>query len=267
MNKTSAIIILLGNLGILSLALAQSAEQKGLAIATESNRRDDGFGDHSANMKMILRNRHGQESIRNIRVRTLEQADDGDKTLTIFDHPRDVKGTALLTFTHKKGADDQWLYLPALRKVRRIVSNNKANSFMGSEFSFEDMTSQEVEKYTYKYLRDEPCPGDYASLQCFVFESYPVDKKYSGYTKQTIWMDQIEYRTIKIDFFDRKSSRLKTAHFSGYQQYLGQYWRPTSIFMENYQNGKSTLLKWDNYQFKTGLKERDFTKSRLRSIK
>jgi hypothetical protein len=152
--------------------LAETAEERGLEIAIEADRRDTGFHDSRASMKMILRNRQGDESIRQLRVRTLEQEDDGDKSLTTFDQPADVKGTNFLSFTHKSGPDDQWLYLPALKRVKRISSRNKSGPFMGSEFAYEDLSSQEVEKYTYKYLRDETCEG----MDCFVIERVPEDK-------------------------------------------------------------------------------------------
>ena len=144
------LLILTMSLLLLPLAAgAESPEEKGLAIAREADRRDTGFGDSTANLLMVLRNRHGQESVRNIRVRTLEVEGDGDKSLSIFDNPKDVKGTAFLTFGHKVGDDDQWLYLPALKRVKRISSRNKSGSFMGSEFAYEDISSPEVEKYTY----------------------------------------------------------------------------------------------------------------------
>ena len=152
--------------------LAQSAEEKGLQIAQEADRRDEGFGDHEQTLVMILRNRHGQETTREIRGKSLEVADDGDKSMVIFDSPKDVEGTALLTHSHKSGDDDQWLYLPALKRVKRIASNNKSGPFMGSEFAYEDLSSQEVEKYTYKYLKDEVLDGQ----DMFVIERYPTDR-------------------------------------------------------------------------------------------
>ena len=130
---------------------------------------------------MILKNKQGQESTREIRSKTLEVDGDGDKSMTIFNKPNDVKGTALLSFTHKQGPDDQWLYLPALKRTKRIASDNKSGPFMGSEFAFEDIASQEVEKYTYKFLRDDSL----GEMDVFVFERYPVDKK-SGYTRQIV---------------------------------------------------------------------------------
>ncbi len=239
---------------------AESPEEKGLSIAREADRRDTGFGDFTANMLMVLKNRHGQESVRKIRIRTLEVEGDGDKGLSIFDNPRDVKGTAFLNFTHKVGNDDQWLYLPALKRVKRISSRNKSGSFMGSEFAYEDISSQELEKYTYKWIRDE----EYEGRKCFVLERYPVDKKNSGYTRQVVWIDQIEYRAWKIEFYDRKKSHLKTLTSKGFKKYLDRFWRADEMNMINHQNGKSTKLVWSNYKFQVGLKDRDFNKNSLK---
>ena len=246
-----------------SVTTAQSPEEKGLAIAREADKRDTGFGDFTADMQMILMNKHGQKSERKIRIRTLEVKEDGDKSLTIFDTPRDVKGTAFLNFTHKVGDDDQWLYLPALKRVKRISSRNKSGSFMGSEFAYEDISSQEVEKYTYKWVRDEK----YEDQECFVVERYPVDKKNSGYTKQVTWLDKKEYRVRKVDYFDRKNSLLKTLTSTDYRKYLDKYWRPDQMYMVNHQTGKSTKLIMSNYKFRTGLKDSDFSQNRLRRVR
>ena len=242
---------------------AETPEEKGLAIVRDADNRDTGFQDFTANMLMTLRNRHGQESIRKIRIRTLEVTGDGDKSLTIFDNPRDVKGTAFLNYTHKSGDDDQWLYLPALKRVKRISSRNKSGSFMGSEFSYEDISSQELEKYTYKWIRDE----EYEGQPCFVVEYYPVDKKNSGYSRQVAWIDKKEYRTFKTEYFDRKNSHLKTLTSSGYKKYLDQFWRASDMNMVNHQNGKSTKLVWSEYNFKSGLRKKDFDKNSLKRAK
>lgn len=244
------------------LGLAQydtmAADGKGLAIAREADRRDQGWRDASATMAMVLRNRHGQESTREMRNKSLEVATDGDKSLIVFDEPRDVRGTALLTFSHKVGDDDQWLYLPALKRVKRIASSNKSGPFMGSEFAYEDISSQEVEKYTYTYLRDEALNG----LDCFVIERDPVDED-SGYSKQIVWIDKAEYRVHKVDYYDRKQSHLKTLSFHDYQQYLDKHWRAARLEMINHQTLKSTNLNFQNYVFASGLDEREFNQSGL----
>ena len=233
--------------------------EKGLAIAVEGDKRDTGFSDFTANMVMELRNKQGDVSTRTIRLKTLEVIGDGDKSMSIFDRPADVKGTAFLTFSHAKDQDEQWLYLPALKRVKRINSKNKSGPFMGSEFAYEDLASQEVEKYTYKYLRDEELNG----VDCFVIERFPA-YEHSGYTRQVAWVNKEKYVAEKIEFFDRKNSLLKTLINKDYQQYLGQYWRANEMYMENHQTGKSTVLKWENYKFKTGLRDSDFNRNSLK---
>ncbi|MDH3729006.1 MAG: outer membrane lipoprotein-sorting protein [Myxococcales bacterium] len=259
MNRFVAIVLV--SMSVPAFALAGPAEDKGLEIATEADRRDTGFGDTTADMIMILRNKKGQESKREMEIRTLEVKGDGDKSLTVFHSPRDVRGTALLTFSHGVKPDDQWLYLPALRRVKRIASNNKSGPFMGSEFAYEDLSSQEVEKYTYKYIKDDEVAG----VACFLIERYPVDKD-SGYTKQQLWLDKDEYRARKIDYYDRKGQLLKTFTPSDYEKFLGKYWRAHKMMMVNHQNGKSTELIWSNFKFKNGLKDNDFTRTRLTQV-
>ena len=131
---------------------------------------------------------------------------------------------------------------------------------MGSEFSYEDIASQEVEKYAYKWIRDEM----YSEQECFVVERYPVDKKNSGYTRQVTWVDKKEYRVLKVDYYDRKNSLLKTLTFSGYKQYKNRFWRADEMFMVNHQTGKSTMLEFTHYKFSVGLKDRDFKKNSLK---
>lgn len=255
MKKNFLFILLL----LISLnVLAETPEEKGLAIAVAADERDRGFVDQTSDMLMILRNRQGQESTRYIRNRVLEVDGDGDKFLSIFDKPADVKHTAMLTYSHGLEPDDQWLYLPALKRVKRINSRNKSGPFMGSEFAFEDLGSQEVEKYSYKYLKDEAC-GEW---ECYVVERFP-EYEYSGYTRQITWIDKAEYRPVKVEFYDRKNVLLKTLTYSGYQEHIGYYWRANEMFMQNHQTGKSTLLKWSDYKFKTSVAERDFNPNAL----
>src|SRR5210317_1945437 len=176
---------------------AQSAEQRGLEIAQAAEAYDSGFIDFTANMIMTLKNKAGKTSTRNIRIKTLEVEGDGDKSLSIFDEPAEVKGTAMLTYSHGLEPDDQWLYLPALKKVKRIRSRNKSGPFMGSTFAFEDLGSQEIEKYTYNYLRDEAC-GEW---NCHVMERFPA-YEHSGYTRQLVWIDSEGYRVVKAEYYD-----------------------------------------------------------------
>ncbi len=243
----------------ISFAAEVTSEQKGLEIMQEVDKRDLGWGDMATDMKMILKNKNGDEHVRDLKMTSLEMQDDGDKSLSIFDSPKDVKGTAFLSFTHALEADEQWLYLPALKRVKRISSSNKSGPFLGSEFAFEDLTSFELKKYKYNYLRDEVIDG----IDCFVIETLP-QYEHSGYARSLVWVDKERYIPIRIDYYDRKNALLKTQTFSDYQQYLGQYWRAGTSLMENHLTGKSTILLWENYTFRTGLTERNFDQSTLK---
>jgi outer membrane lipoprotein-sorting protein len=241
---------------------AQSAQDKGLEISKERKVRDLGWGDSEADVSMILRNSQGQEVERKMRIKSLEVVDDGDKGLTIFDQPLDVKGTAFLNFSHAIEPDDQWIYMPKRSKVTRIRSKNKSGPFMGSEFAYEDMSSFELEKFKFKYLRDE----DFEGQPSYVVEQVPLDKN-SGYTKQIVWVDKIHYRVLQVESYDRKGSLLKVLIMNDYELYLEKYWRPLSMEMFNEQNGKSTELLTHDLKFRVGLADGDFDEARLKNVR
>ncbi|WP_240478358.1 outer membrane lipoprotein-sorting protein [Photobacterium aquae] len=232
---------------------------QGLAIAKERKARDIGWGDSISELSMLLKNAQGETSDRKLRIKSLEVDGDGDKGLTVFDEPRDVKGTAFLNYSHTHKADDQWLYMPALKRVKRISSRNKSGPFMGSEFAYEDLSSFELEKYTFNYLGDETVAGE----SSYLIEQIPTDQ-YSGYTRQLVWLDKAHYRPLKMEFYDRRKALLKTLIFSQYQQYLGKYWRAHKMTMVNHQTGKETVLSTHQLMFKTGLTDRDFSQQSLK---
>ena len=263
-HSTTAIVVLALGAGVAALAWptaskAETPEEKGLAIAIEADKRDLGWNDQTADGVMILRDASGKESSREFDSLTLEDnaAGLGDQSIIIFTNPRDIRGTGLLTHAKEEpNDDDQWLYLPAIKRVKRISSSNRTGKFVSSEFSYEDLAAQEVEDYTYKWLRDEPCPND-ATLTCYVSESYPKNQR-SGYSKRTSWIDQQEYRLMQVEFYNRRGDLEKVLTFDGYQEYLGAYWRADKLTMLNKQTGKETDLLWSNYSFKTGLGQGDF---------
>ena len=260
MEKKVKYLLLIGIFSLFTASVfALTAEEKGLEIVQEVDKRDTGFSDTQARLEMVLKNRGGNESRRSLKIKTLEIVDDGDKSLIIFDTPRDIKGTAFLSFTHALVPDDQWLYLPALKRVKRISSSNKSGPFLGSEYSFEDLTSFEITRYRYLYLKDEIVDG----IDCFVIEMRP-NYEYSGYTRQIGWIDKTRYIIIKAEYYDRKDSLLKTQLFKNYKPYLEKYWRASEQIMTNHQNGKSTELLWENYEFGVGFTERDFDKNTLK---
>ena len=254
--------ILSASLIVLSLSVAGTAQDNGLAIAMEADKIDSGWTSASMSFTMILRNKSGQESIRKLHSYSLEVNQDGDKSLIVFENPSDVKGTASLTYSHKKGDDDQWLYLPALKQVKRISSSNKSGPFMGSEFAFEDRASQEVEKFTYRFIG----ASRENMADCFVVERYPLDKN-SGYKRQQVWYNKSNYRIEKIEYYDRKNALIKTLIYTGYTLYAQKYWRADQMTMQNHQTGKLTIIHFSLYRFNIGFTDEDFTQNNLKNAK
>ncbi len=215
-----------------------NAIAKGLEIAQASDSANNGYVGEYSEMEMVLINAHGDRTTRKFVTDTAETADDGDRSVSMFLWPADVKGTKILTWTHKTDDDDQWLYLPSLKRVKRISSKNKSGSFMGSEFAYEDLGSQEVEKYSYRYLGDEQIEG----YDCYRLERIPVSSK-SGYSKQIVWMAKDILNPVRIEYYDRKEELLKVAEFRDYRKVDG-FNRAHEIETKNVQTLKSSVITW-----------------------
>jgi len=241
---------------------AADLAERGKSIAIEADKRSSGFGAREESFVMHLRDRGGNERTRQLRVKILERPEGHDWSLTIFDQPGDVKGTAFLTHTNGLEDDDQWIYLPSLKRVKRISSKNKSGHFMGSEFAFEDMSAFAPEKYAYKFHRMEAC-GD---LECYVSEWIPLYQN-SGYARHEVWHDAVEYRTQRIDYYDEESKSLKMLVFSDYKIFKGQFWLPMTLEMTSHQTGKSTLLTYESYDFDVALDAGDFDQNALKRAK
>ena len=196
-------IILIAAMAVSLMALTN------LEIAQKADKVTDGFESSISKTQMTLVNASGQKSVRDLLMKTLE-GKNGDKTISTFLSPADVKGTKVLGHEHIDRDDDQWLYLPALKRVKRIASRNKSGSFMGSEFSYEDIGNQNYQKYTYD---GEPEIVKFNEKECYKSARIPKDKN-SGYTKQISWVDTKDFLIQKVEYYDRKGELLKTAVFS-----------------------------------------------------
>ena len=262
----SATVAAFGLIAALAIdsALAEEFDGRGFEIAARSDRTDVGFGDSAVDLRMVLRNAAGLESSRSLSITTLEKLNEdvGDKSLVVFDTPRDIEGTALLSHAKILDPDDQWLFLPALKRVKRISSSNKSGPFVGSEFAFEDFTSLELNKFEYKFLRTEDC-GEFV---CDVLERFPRYEN-SGYTRQLAWIDQTDYQIRKVEFYDRRGDLLKTLELKEYRQYENGVWRAHLLSMSNVQTNKSTDLIYSDYEFGVGLDSNDFVKGRLSRLR
>ena len=246
-----------------ALSMGQ-ADERGFDVAAQSDRSDRGYQDSRVEMEMIMRNAAGAETRRTLELTTLELPDEsiGDRSLIVFDSPADIDGTALLSHAQILDADNQWLFLPALGRVRRISSANKSGPFVGSEFAFEDITGQELNKFAYEWVREESC----GELLCDVVERTPRYEN-SGYARQLVWIDQEHHQFRKIEYFNRRDAHIKTQVFEDYRLYNGGIWRAHRWVMENHQSRKSTELVFSEFTFGIGLDEQDFERAVLRRVR
>jgi hypothetical protein len=242
------------------------SERQGYDIAARADASDLGFSDSQVDARMILRNAAGQETARELSFQTLERTglDVGDKSIVLFHTPRDVEGTALLSHAHILEPDNQWIYLPSLARVRRISSANKSGPFVGSEFSFEDLTALELNKYEYDFQGTDEITVAGETMVVDVVASTPRYEN-SGYTRLVTYIDQEVHQIRRIEYFDRRGDLLKTLEASDYRNYEG-VWRPHLLDMQNHQTGKSTQIVYETFEFDVGLTNNDFVRGILDRI-
>jgi len=217
-----------------------------------------GFKSSKSQMQMTLINANKQRRSRDMSMMTLESSK-GNKSLMTFLSPADVKGTKFLNHEHINKDDDQWLYLPALKRVKRIASSSKSGSFMGSEFSYEDLSSFNPKKYIFK---GDAKVGMLDGKKVYIGARIPKSKN-SGYTKEVSYVDAKTFLIKKVDYYDRKHELLKTATFDKYKKINGK-WRVAQMTMVNHQNHKKTILVWKDEKIKLHLRDRDFNKRVLK---
>lgn len=249
----SALALLLAATSLPTLALADDG--RGQAIAEAAYARNSGFGNLVASAVMELRTGSGQQAERALTIRSLDLPDGSSRGLTIVDAPRDVRGTALLTHTAADGSQDQWLYLPATSRTRRIAAENRSGAFMGSEFSYDDFSAQTPSRYHFRHLRDEALDG----LDCHVLHREEIDG-IPGH--QQVWLDQEHLRLQRVEFYDARGYLQRTLTAEDYRAYSGDgdrdYWRADVLHMENARSGATTTLRWSDIQLGVPLAERDF---------
>jgi hypothetical protein len=242
---------------IISLITGLCAETS-LDIAKKSYDVISGYGSSISQTTMLLKNAQGVTNTRKIEIRKLENSD-GDKSFLLFLYPNDIKGTKLLSFEVIGGDDKQWLYLPALKRIKRISSRNKSGSFMASEFSYEDISSQNYKNYSYDDKVETVSKED---QNYFKIIRIPKDAN-SGYSKQVIYIDTKTYLAKFGEYYDKQDRLLKNVSFLEYRKIDGIY-RVKKMKMQNVQSGKSTTLTWDSDKIKTRLTKREFSKRVLR---
>ena len=217
-------------------AIELGPDASGDDIAREAERVNEGFVGERSRFTLLLFNAHGDRTERRLSLQLREDPTEGNQSLIEVEWPENVRGTLLLTHAHEEGEDDQWLYLPAARRMRRISAGHRTGSFMGSEFTFEDLTPPVATKYTHSRLDDTTIDG----RLCYQLERTPRSKQ-SGYTRQLVWLDKEYLVPLRVEYFDRKNDLLKVAFYEDYRL-TGAFRRAHRVRIENRQTRKASEL-------------------------
>lgn len=258
-----------------NIALAEMTDEervrRGEQTVQHWDKCDYGFQNMRASYDLINHDARGNQSRRRMTLRLFELFEydekgiktSGDYSIVAFTHPPEIADTALLVHANLTKNDDTWVYLPSLKRVKRISSANQSGNFAGTEFAYEDIASQEYYKFTYRWLKTEPCGGDTDAI-CEVVEQFPTYPN-SGYSKQIAKYDGC--RQYQIDYYDHKNQLVKTQFFRNYKQYLGKHWRGHHNTMVNHVTGRKSELVIPEFVYRTDMKRQDFMPESLRFVR
>lgn len=252
--------MLLKTLLTLTLTLSSLFAITANELAQKVHDRDDGDNIIS-NMKMILIDKNKKQRVRDLKTFTKNKGDDTLKLL-FFLTPADVKNTAFLTYDYEDSNkdDDQWLYLPELRKVKRIASSDKSSSFMGSDFTYSDMTSRNVEDYNYKIMK-EPIVKGHKTWQMLVTPKSQKTVDETGYTKSIVFIRQDNFVIIQALNYVKAGNKLKYMMVKNLEKIDG-IWTAKEIQMVTKKGRKmlhKTIFKFSNVRYNQNLDESLFT--------
>ena len=247
MKKYISIIVLIINFGF---------SQTGLEIAQKIDKKKKP-NDMKVDLTMVLTNKKGKT--RTSTIRSISK-DDSKKQIIWFLAPADDKGVAFLKIEHDGKDDEMRLWLPAFNKVRRISSKQKADSFMGSDMSYEDMTSRELDEYAYNLQGSEKID----SIDYYILESVPNAELDSEYSKHIAWVSKIDYLVMKEESYDKSDRILKTKLIK-YMK-LKEYDVPKDMYVENVQKNHSTRLTFDNLELDTNVQDNLFQEKNLKRL-
>jgi outer membrane lipoprotein-sorting protein len=209
--------------------------------------------DMTAELEMILINRQGDRRVREIRQFSKDFGD-VEKTIMFFLSPADVRNTSFMNWSYSDGRDDdQWIYLPALRRVRRISGDSKSDYFMGSDFTYDDLGDRHPHDDEHTILRIEEIDG----VESYVIESIPKEKDYM-YSRTVTWIAKDKWIALKREFYDDNGEYLKSLRVKEYDQIHG-YWTVLESEMENDQRQHKTVMRFKNVEYDTGVDDNRFT--------
>ncbi len=242
-------------LTILSLILPMALlfPQSGDDIMRRVKDRETGSSSHAL-VQMELTDKKGVTSRRTLEMYGVKDSQGLNSMVVVFHEPASVRNTRYLAVENKGRDDDKWIFLPALKRVRRIAASEGGSSFMGSDFTYDDMSDREVEKDAHRLLREEQETG----IDCFVVESVPKTGERTQYSRRVSWVDRERFLPLKIELFDRAGKLVKVATLEEIRKIQG-YWTPTRTTMRNVQTGTATVLAMDKFVWDEALPAGIFT--------
>ncbi len=210
--------------------------------------------DQTSQLTMTLINKSGQTRVRKIQQYTKDFGD-VEKSIMFFISPADVKNTSFMNWSYddENKDDDQWIYLPAIKKVKRISSDSKSDYFMGSDFTYDDLGDRKLDADVHKLLRTEKING----YDCYVVESKSKDEDYM-YSKTITWIRKDNFVGVKKEFYDEDGELLKILHIKKVEKISG-FWIITHSEMDNKQKNHKTIIQLSNIKINTGVPANKFT--------
>ena len=247
---TSVLIAIIFAIGFSPKVSGQSLTGK--QIVEKASNRETG-DDQTSNLTMTLVNKSGNQRVRKIKQFTKDLGE-VEKSIMFFLSPADVKNTSFMSWSYDSDKnDDQWIYLPALKKTKRISSDSKSDYFMGSDFTYDDLGDRKLEDDTHKLLREETIDGK----ACYVVESVSKDEDYM-YTKTITWIIKDNFIGLKKEFYDEDEDLLKILSIKKYEEISGLQ-IITNSEMKNVQKNHKTSMVLSNVQINTGIAVSKFT--------
>lgn len=219
---------------------------------------------------MLLVDKDGGKEKRNVKRYAKEVGDDVHHYLVVFLSPADIRGTALLTWEQKERDNDQWLYLPAQKKMQRIAKGSKKNYFMGTDFTYEDMEPEKLDNFNYTILRTEKLELSKQTSECYVIEAVPANdekKRESGYSKRIMWIEKEHFYTLKTEFYDRRGRLQKVQTNYKMENVSGTVWRAKQTLMDHLEKKHKTVTGITGREINSELGDSVFTERYILSGK
>lgn len=193
---------------------------------------------------MMLIDEQGNKQKRSVRFYLKKQDDDLRRLLIVFLAPPEIEGTALLTWEQRGRDNDQWVFMPATKKMQRIARSSQRSYFMGTDWTYEDLMPEQLNDFRYSVQRIDTLKVDDAERPCWVIEAVPgnADKmKKSGYSKRLLWVDKQRFLSLKIEYYDRRNRLVKIQSFSSLKGFERHLWRAGKIHIDNISKNHQTL--------------------------